>query len=87
MGLVWMGSEGFSFSFFSLSSFFSRFSSIFFSLCETPGQLQGFKTPSPETPRKKLKNYRAPTPNSLKNAQKILKIPGKQYFSGIFCIF
>ena len=24
---------------------------------EAPGQLQGLKTPSPETPRKKLKNY------------------------------
>ena len=36
---------------------------------ETPGQLQGLKTPNPEIPRKKLKNPPppwAPTPNSLK---------------------
>ena len=31
---------------------------IAFYPCETPGQLQGFKTPNPENPQKKrLKNY------------------------------
>ena len=42
----------------------------------TPGQLQGSKTPKPEIPRKNSKiTPRAPTPNSLKKTQKILRIP------------
>ena len=34
-----------------------QFPLICLKICETPGQLQGSKTPKPETPRKKLKNY------------------------------
>ena len=30
---------------------------FFFRACETPGQLQEFKNPNPEIPRKELKNY------------------------------
>ena len=53
--------------------------------CETPGQLQRSKTPSPETPWKKLKiTTRAPTQNSPK---KNLKISQKYLFPGIFSIF
>ena len=57
---------------------------------ETPGQLQGFKTPNPETPRKKLKNYLpGPDPKVLKNTQKKLKNTKntrKILFWGIFNI-
>ena len=49
------------------------------SLCwETPGQLQGSKTPSPKLLEKNSKiPPRAPTPNSLKKTRKRLKIPEK----------
>ena len=56
--------------------------------CETPGQLQGSKTPNPETPRKKLKNYRpGPDPEFPLKELKILKIPEKYHFSGILGMF
>ena len=36
---------------------FLSFFLFFGSFCEKPGQLQGSKTPKPEIPRKKLRNY------------------------------
>ena len=43
-----------------------------FQHCETPGQLQGSKTPNPEPPRKNLKKNspQAPTTNSFKKTSK-----------------
>ena len=54
---------------------------------ETPGQLQGSKTPKPENPRKKnSKNTPwAPTPNSWK--KKNSKNTRKLYFLSIFSLF
>ena len=56
---------------------------------ETPGQLQGSKTPKPENPRKKLKNYHPdPDPKLLqKKTQKILKIPENSVFWVILVFF
>ena len=43
-----------------------------------PGQLQGFKNPSPKIPRRKQKIYPPARPQlPWKNTQKILKIPPK----------
>ena len=53
---------------------------------ETPDQSQGFRSSSPETPRKKNRKipHRSPTPNSSKNNQKILKSAGKDSKNCIF---
>ena len=46
--------------------------------CETPGQLQGSKTPKPENPRKKLKVYPPdPDPKLLEKNSKNTKITQK----------
>ena len=59
---------------------------------EKPGQLQGLKTPNPEIPRTQKKTKKIPwapswqPPNSLKDAQEMLRIPEKLYFSGILSV-
>ena len=54
---------------------------------ETPGQLQGSKTPKCEIPWKKLKNYpRTPTPKTKKKLKKYQKYR-KILFLSIFSIF
>ena len=56
--------------------------------CETPGRLQGFKTPSPEIPRKKLKNWPPnPDPKFLKKYTKSTKNTREILFSGILVVF
>ena len=50
-----------------------------------------YRDPKPRNPKLLEKNSkitpRAPTPNSLKKTQKILKIPEKYYFLSIFSFF
>ena len=58
-----------------------NFVRINYNSCKKPGQLQRSKTPKPETPRKKLKNYPGgPDPKFLEKKTKNTKNTQNTFF-------